>query len=173
MNSAGFLAFRHHRDDRHLRGIDRRHRAARPRQLGHAGAGHQPDGGQVIRSSATTQTSSLSYVNVPGTLTNITVPAGKQALIVVRFAASSKCVSIPGVLCRVRVLVGGVEASPAGSNVDVWDSASGGGIPSHAIERSLLKGPGTHTVKVQYRVNVATELLALFGFHMTVERIIQ
>jgi hypothetical protein len=69
---------------------------------------------KVVREANFVSTSSTSYVNVPGASTMITVPAGKQALIIVRFAASSACSGTA--VCLVRVLVGGAQASPASSD---------------------------------------------------------
>jgi hypothetical protein len=132
---------------------------------------------KVVRDAGTVSTNSQEYVNVPGASTMITVPAGKQALIIVRFGAASMCQQTPptGVFCKVRVLVGGAEASPTGDSADYWDSlgASEGSVTSHTIERSILKGPGTHTVRIQYRVGDPSSSFSLLGFHMTVERIIR
>jgi hypothetical protein len=68
--------------------------------------------------------------------------------------------------------VGGTEAAPA---QHVWDTFTGevGWTSAHAIERSVLKGPGTYNVKVQYWVDKPQATFQLFGYHMTVERIIQ
>jgi hypothetical protein len=131
---------------------------------------------KVVRETQTVTTQSGIYVGVPGASTKITVPAGQQALIIVRFAAASRCTGAGNINCNIRVIVGGAEISPAGSSVDVFDntSVSGGFSSHHALERSIVKGPGTYNVRVQYRVGSAFNAsFALGGFHMTVERIIQ
>jgi hypothetical protein len=138
---------------------------------------------KVVRESAHLTTNSNAYVNVPGASTMITVPAGKQALIVIRFAASSACSQSPpsSLFCKLRVMVGPTEASPvrtiAGDHVDTWDTIGNSETWSaaHAIERSVLKGPGTYNVRAQFRVSevINSAVFILHGFHMTVERIIQ
>src|SRR5436190_2210013 len=61
------------------------------------------------------ETSSRSYVDIPGAATTITVPRGQRALVIARFSGASQCGSLnpddDG--CFVRILVDGVEAEPA------------------------------------------------------------
>jgi hypothetical protein len=137
---------------------------------------------KVVRGTGVVETSSRTYVDIPGASTAITVPGDRRGLVLARFSSSSECGSLnpddDG--CFLRILVGGVDASPhsrtlapeAGpfdtafccpnsSNADSWES--------HAIERSrgpLL--PGAYRVKVQWRAT-AESTFKLWGWHLAVE----
>jgi hypothetical protein len=121
------------------------------------------------------ETNSRTFVDIPGASTTITVPEGGRGLVLARFSASSQCGSHnpddDG--CFVRILVGGVEASPqAGpfdtafccpnnSNADAWES--------HAIESS--RGPlppGAYRVKAQWKAT-AESTFSLWSWHLAVE----
>jgi hypothetical protein len=131
---------------------------------------------KVIRAAAgMIETSSRTYVDLPGASTTITVPEGHRGLVLARFSSSSQCGSHnpddDG--CFVRILVGGVEASPQvgpfdtafccpnNSNADAWES--------HAIESS--RGPlppGVYRVKAQWKAT-AESTFSLWGWHLAVE----
>jgi hypothetical protein len=137
---------------------------------------------KVVRGIGVVETSSRAYVDIPGASTTITVPDGHRGLVLARFSSASECGSLnpddDG--CFIRILVGGVDASPhsrslapeAGpfdtafccpnsSNADSWES--------HAIERS--RGPlppGAYRVKVQWRATAETTF-KLWGWHLAVE----
>lgn len=130
----------------------------------------------VVRDANPAQTTSTSFVDVPGATTTFTVPAGTRALLIARFSASSTCPgSIPDAGCFVRILINGVEALPSGVNLTSFDSeTSSNGITArqeaHMIERS--KGgltPGTYVVQVQMAANT-TATFALVNWNLTVER---
>ena len=131
----------------------------------------------VVSDGGLQETSSRTFVDVPGAATTIRVPAGQRALIVARFSASSQCGSLnpddDG--CFVRILVGGVEADPvAAGSFDTAaccpNSSNGDSFESHQIERS--RGPvssGTYTVKVQWQADAENQFM-LWGWHLAVER---
>ena len=130
---------------------------------------------KVVREEGTGGTTATSFGDVAGASTTITVPSGQRALIVARFEASSLCQPSETTTCigRVRILIGGVEGAPGGT----WDfdSANVGHESSgtRSIERSRggFGGlpAGTYEVKVQSRVAFSGTLLALSGWHLTVE----
>ena len=75
---------------------------------------------QAITSTKPRITSTEEFLSLPGTLTKITIPAGKNALVNLAFTAESRC-NEPGSSapdwCEVRILVDGVEASPQASSL--------------------------------------------------------
>jgi hypothetical protein len=138
---------------------------------------------KVVRGTGIMETSSRTYVDLPGAATTITIPEGERGLILARFTASSQCGSFnpddDG--CFIRILVGGVDASPSGSFVNTeggpFDTAfccpnnsNADSFESHAIERS--RGPlppGAYRVKVQW-LATAESTFTLWGWHLAVER---
>jgi hypothetical protein len=115
------------------------------------------------------ETSSGTWVNVPGASVNITVPEGERALIVVRFSPSVIC-SGSGI-CESRVLIGDVEAEPAKPVYFNPGSTNHWGVIY--TERSLGPlEPGTYSVKgqVQTTFGLSGTTLYVRSFHLTVER---
>ena len=133
---------------------------------------------KVVRDANPAETTSTSFVDVPGATVTITVPAGTKALILARFSASSTCPGpVADASCFVRILINNVEAFPAGVNISTFDKETvTNGITSpqqaHMIERSRggLTG-GTYVVQVQYMVPNTGATLALVNWNLTVERI--
>jgi hypothetical protein len=131
----------------------------------------------VVSSGGLEETSSRTFVDVPGAVTTIRVPSGQRALILARFSGASQCGSLnpddDG--CFVRILVGGVEAEPVASGpfdtaACCPNSSNGDSFESHQIERSL--GPlasGTYPVKVQWKADAENQFM-LWGWHLAVER---
>jgi hypothetical protein len=120
-------------------------------------------------------TSSRDYVDLPGAETTITVPQGDDALILARFSADSFCFTDGSSMCRgqVRILIGGVEAAPGNVNFffDETVPPNRPEVGSHATERWRAVGAGTHTVKVQWRVQFGSPTeLQLAHRQLTVER---
>ena len=125
---------------------------------------------QAITSTKPRITSTEEFLTLPGTLTKITIPAGKNALVNLAFTAESRC-NEPGSSapdwCEVRILVDGVEASPQASSFApdtyAFDSTDGGtesisSWESHAMDRhhcvynSTSKVARTVPVEVQWKV---------------------
>ena len=112
------------------------------------------------------------YADVTGASATATVPDGRNALIVARFGGSSICAGTSG-SCRVRILIGGVVASP--EPVSPWDTrteaSSSFDYEALFMERSRTVGPGTYAVQVQ-AARAATAFFDLDNWHLTVERIL-
>lgn len=93
------------------------------------------------------------WKNIRGAKTQITVPAGQRALLLMRFTAETVCYSGGPDFCSARILVDNREALPAaGRNFHIDSNYSGETFESqkgHAMDRSLEVGPGTYTVRVQ------------------------
>jgi hypothetical protein len=132
---------------------------------------------KVVSDRGVQETSSRTFVDIPGAATTIRVPSGQRGLIVARFSAASQCGSLnpddDG--CFVRILVGGAEAQPA--SVGPFDmaaccpnSSNGDAFESHQIERSLGPLPaGSYPVQVQWQADAENQFM-LWGWHLTVER---
>ncbi|MDQ5815258.1 MAG: hypothetical protein M3516_03045 [Actinomycetota bacterium] len=112
---------------------------------------------------------STQFVDVPGAQTNITVPAGQQGLIIVRFSPSIICQGT-GSICEARVLIGGEEARPV--KATLMSSNNNWGVLYTERSRGPL-GPGTYGVKAQVLVTSGTSggALHMRSYHLTVERI--
>jgi hypothetical protein len=132
---------------------------------------------KVVSDSGLQETSSRTFVDIPGAATSITVPSGQRGLIIARFSAASQCGSLnpddDG--CFVRILVGGTEAQPApGGAFDMAaccpNSSNGDQFESHQIERSISALPaGRYPVRVQWQADAENQFM-LWGWHLTVER---
>jgi len=131
----------------------------------------------VVSDNGLQETSSRTFVDIPGAATSIRVPSRQRGLIVARFSAASQCGSLnpddDG--CFVRILVGGVEAEPTSAGpFDMAaccpNSSNGDAFESHQIERS--RGPlppGSYPVKVQWQADAENQFM-LWSWHLTVER---
>ena len=107
------------------------------------------------------------------------VPAQTTQLVNARFTAESFCDADNGAgdACSVRILAvpaagASIEMNPASGRDFAFDS-----VPdrqdyheAHAMERSLVLGPGTWTFKVQYSVsNNMVDNFTLDDWHLAVE----
>jgi len=130
---------------------------------------------KVVRETASNETTSTSYVNLPGASTTITVPTGQKALILARFSAESVCYAgQQGHWCSVRILVGGVQAEPADGLDFGFDSVEADQFlyESHSMDRS--RGPlsaGSYLVRVQVAVTLSSVVFRLDDWSLTVERV--
>jgi hypothetical protein len=132
---------------------------------------------RVVSDTGLQETSSRTFVDIPGAATSMTVPSGQRGLIIARFSAASQCGSInpddDG--CFVRILVGGIEAEPvAGGAFDMAaccpNSSNGDAFESHQIERSIGALPsGRYPVRVQWQADAENQFM-LWSWHLTVER---
>lgn len=136
----------------------------------------QSDGAvtQVKAVSATSfsSTESTLAVNLPGAATNVTVPAGQQALIVARFTGSANCLQTPQQtsFCWVGLFIDGNLMSP-GAVIFGTVGATDGHPFRAAHEASAVVGPGTHQVRVKYHVDETQSTFEMYAWHLTVERI--
>jgi hypothetical protein len=116
----------------------------------------------IVRTeNAPSFTSSVAFVNLPGAVVGITVPAGVSRCIKVLFTGEAACrgpTAVPD-FCMIRALDNGVELNPQGAGAQVLlseDPTENG----HAYEWVRRIGPGNHTILIQRRVgNAATGFL--------------
>jgi len=127
----------------------------------------------VITETNAQTTSSTSYVPLPGATATITVPALKTQLVNVRFSAESYCfgsTSLSFNWCSVAVFADGVEMLP-NSNFDFAFDANGNADDAwegHAMERTAVLGPGTHTISLQWAVTNAGVTFRLDDWTMAI-----
>ena len=125
----------------------------------------------VLTESATTFIGSTAFRNLAGATATITVPAGKVQLVEANFTADSSCQgSFGGNWCSVQILADGAEMGPiaigdfafdgVGSNDDFFEA--------HAMQRSILLGPGTHTIQVQAAVTLSGMSFFLDDWSLTI-----
>lgn len=101
---------------------------------------------------------STSYQDLAGARATITVPTGQTQLVQAAFFAESTCVGeFGGNFCSLRILADGVEMSPSAFEAGIEFAFDGVGADDfregHAMQRSILLGPGTHTIRVQAAVS--------------------
>ncbi|MDP9300380.1 MAG: hypothetical protein M3P43_05720, partial [Actinomycetota bacterium] len=96
-----------------------------------------------------TSTSTTTPTLVPGMSAKISVPVGRQALLMVRFSAETACYGggANSNWCIAEVLVDGNEAAPGDGTDFALDSTdngteSGGSWESHSMDRSIVVGAG-------------------------------
>jgi hypothetical protein len=133
---------------------------------------------QVTSSTALAKTTSTTFLDVPRTLILLPIPSGHRDLLVLRFSGESVCwgggIGVDG-RCSLRILVDNTEANPAVGSEFSFDSTNlgretAGSHESQAIERSLCVGPGTHTVRVQFKTNRSDVAFQLDDYHFSVQR---
>ncbi len=140
---------------------------------------------RVAQSLATTTTTSQSLVNLPGASVKISVPSGQKGLILARFSAESTCYNTAGNAntgdwCHATILAvkdGTGTVTKLGPNDGInfaFDDAEATDYSweAHAIDRSVVLGPGTYTVKVQYATTSSTTEFWLDDWQLTVEKAI-
>jgi hypothetical protein len=123
------------------------------------------------------QTSSTTFVDLPGASATVTVPSGQSSLVIASFTAETEYALTGGTgYCTVRILVGGIEGNPAAGN-DFWFDAFGSTgttdrSEGHAMTRSRGPlGPGTYPVQVQVAVTAGNTSFILDDWHLTVQRV--
>jgi hypothetical protein len=115
----------------------------------------------VVTENNVSSTSSTSFADLPGASASIRVPAGKTQLVQVRFSAESTCFGNIGLAwCSIRILADGVEMLPNVGSDFAFDSdgLDANGLPltdyfeGHSMDRTVVLGPGTHTIELQWCV---------------------
>jgi hypothetical protein len=134
---------------------------------------------KVTRQTSSATTTSTTFVNLPSASATMSVPSGHQALILARFSGESECDGGSfGNWCSVQILVNGVQANPQSGSDFAFDSDAGvaSGYPvwqGNSMDRSIVVGPGSHTVVVQWRVVGSGTTFRLDDWSLTVERSIK
>jgi hypothetical protein len=134
---------------------------------------------KIVSGTTVVTTSSTTFVDVPGAVTSLAVPAGRKGLIHANFSAESACYGPDTQNCSVRILIGGVEASPASGDDFAFDTNRGGDNPgnqftgeAHSMERYLPDlAAGLYEVKVQYLSVSGMNTTQLDDWVLTVERV--
>ena len=120
--------------------------------------------------------------------TTVSVPRGEKSLILARYSAETICYIVEGTSntgdnkCAVRIMVVNnatgteSEACPCNQFANfAFDSTSGGtetvlAQESHSVDRSLVVGRGTYTVKAQWAVTHADVRFRVDDWSFTVEK---
>lgn len=120
-------------------------------------------------------TSSTSFVLIPNSISTVSVPAQSSRLINVRFTAESACSESGGVgesnWCKIRILIGGVEAYPQNElnapSTLAFDSTDDGTESSSSWESHTTEGArcikNTSTQAISIRVVVQAAVTNLGG----------
>jgi hypothetical protein len=101
---------------------------------------------------------STSFQNLGGATATITVPAGKVQLVEADFMADSTCQgAFAENFCRLQILADGAEMSPVAAGDFAFDGVGTADdfYEGHAMQRSILLGPGRHTIQVQAAVTLS------------------
>ncbi len=99
----------------------------------------------VVSTTSSTSTTSGTWADLAGLVTNITVPSGKHGDVIILFCGDSNTQSVTSV----RAKVGGYFAAPSASEIRYNPPA--GGSESRCANFYLLNVPaGTRAVKVQW-----------------------
>jgi hypothetical protein len=106
----------------------------------------------VRTQSAPSLTSSVGYVNLPGSGFGFNVPAGASRCVKVLFTAETSCTGYAGPdYCYVQALLDGAPMDPDGANFQAMDSEDDT-ASAHAYEWVGRVGPGAHNLVIQQRV---------------------
>lgn len=111
----------------------------------------------VVTENADTFINSTSFQDLPGANATITIPAGKVQLVQAAYFAESSCVGeFGGNFCSLRILADGTEMSPSAFEAPIDFAIDGVNADDlregHAMQRSIVLGPGTHTIQMQAAV---------------------
>lgn len=130
---------------------------------------------RVVRNGVGDGTSSTTFVNVFDAVTDVTVPDGTRALLLIEFSAESYCDGVaPGDWCALQITVHGVEAEPSDGIEFAFDAPHGDDEQweSNSMQRSTnVLDPGTYTVRVRFAVTDAALFFYLDDWHLTVMRV--
>jgi hypothetical protein len=136
--------------------------------------GRAPNKTVVVTGEQETEVIDDEWHGINGARTEIRIPNGERALILVRFTAETVCYFAGPDFCSVRVMVDGKQAKPASGRDFHIDSNYGGETEesekAHALDRSLEVGPGRYTIKVQGTAMDST-ILKVDDWSLTVERV--
>jgi hypothetical protein len=136
--------------------------------------GRAPNKTVVVTGEQATQIGTNDWENITGARTEIRVPDGGRALLLMRFTAETVCYSGAPDFCAARIMVDDREARPAsGRNFHIDSYYAGETFQSqkgHAFDRSIQVGPGTYTIRVQ-GTTMGNTILDVDDWSLTVERI--
>jgi len=125
----------------------------------------------VVTENAISFIGSTSFQNLGGATATITVPAGQVQLVVADFSADSTCQgSFAENFCSVQILADGAEMAPVAAGDFAFDGVGTADdfYEGHLMQRSILLGPGTHTIRVQALVTLSGMSFFLDDWSLTV-----
>ena len=125
----------------------------------------------VVTESEITFIGSTSFQNLVGATATITVPTGQVRLVEAAFNADSTCQgAFAENFCRVQILADGAEMNPIAAGDFAFDGVGTADdfYEAHAMQRSILLGPGRHTIQVQAAVTLSGMSFFLDDWSLTV-----
>ena len=136
--------------------------------------GKAPNKTIVVTGEDPTEIGFPEWQTIDGAKTQIRVPNGQRALLLIRFTAETVCFFGGPDECAARVMVDARQARPASGRDFHIDSQYAGETDEsqkgHAFDRSLEVGPGRYTIKVQGAA-MGDNILRVDDWSMTVERV--
>jgi hypothetical protein len=125
----------------------------------------------VVTESEISFIGSTSFQNLAGATATITVPATQVQLVEADFTADSTCQgSFAENFCSLQILADGVEMTPQAAGDFAFDGVGTADdfYEGHAMQRSIVLGPGRHTIQVQAMVTLAGMSFFLDDWSLTV-----
>jgi hypothetical protein len=124
----------------------------------------------IVTESQITFIGSTSFQNLAGATATITVPAGQVQLVEAEFTADSTCWgAFGGNWCSVQILADGGEMGPIAAGDFAFDGVGADDFyEGHAMQRSILLGPGKHTIQVQASVTLSGMAFYVDDWSLTV-----
>src|SRR5262249_16369970 len=101
---------------------------------------------------------STAFQNLSGTTATITVPVSQVQLVQAEFSADSTCQgAFAENFCRVQILADGSEMNPIAARDFAFDGVGTANdyYERQPMQRSVLLGPGKHTIRVQAAVTLS------------------
>jgi hypothetical protein len=125
----------------------------------------------IVTESQLSFIGSTSFQNLGGATATITVPAGQVQLVEADFSADSTCQgAFAENYCTVQILADGGEMGPIGAGDFAFDGVGTADdfYEAHGMQRSILLGPGKHTIRVQAAVTLAGMSFFLDDWSLTI-----
>ncbi len=107
---------------------------------------------RIKSSTSTWSTQSNTFVPVTGATFDMAVPNNQMKTFIAEFSAESWCDGADAGWCAIRILIDGVEMTPAVGSDFAFDSDGAGNDKweSHSMTRYVADvGPGLHTFSVE------------------------
>jgi hypothetical protein len=125
----------------------------------------------IVTESEITFIGSTSFQNLSGATATITVPAGQVQLVEAEFTSDSTCQgAFAENFCTLQILADGSEMAPVAAGDFAFDGVGTADdfYEGHAMQRSVLLGPGTHNIKVQAAVTLSGMAFYLDDWSLTI-----
>lgn len=125
----------------------------------------------IVTESEISFIGSVAFQNLPGATATITVPAGQVQLVQAEYSADTTCQgAFAENFCRLQILADGVEMTPVAAGDFAFDGVGTADdfYEAHAMHRSILLGPGQHTIQVQAAVTLSGMAFFLDDWSLTI-----